>query len=334
MSSFVQSNKVQRSDLHRMTHNYSAVFSESDANSDDAVMEGLFHYRYHYGGLSVHSSNATELQDISSLVELPACLSFNIVFEGSVDFSLGADRYQLGSETAQQPECSAIVLAQPEVLTRYLQKGMQVNKLNVFAERTWLEARSQSHEDLLQLEQLFERSETVSSWPASDKMIELAKLLIKNETNPSYKASLEYEYLAIKLLSCCIEQLSLFIELQQPIEKKVSKAAKKELRLKQCIDEQLSANLILQDIALSLGISISTLQRKFKAAYGITVNSYCRQRRLEMARAALTIDDLSIGEAAYLAGYNHTSNFITAFKKRFGITPTALVKTHKLQRSH
>ncbi|MFC6805573.1 helix-turn-helix domain-containing protein [Methylophaga thalassica] len=35
----------------------------------------------------------------------------------------------------------------------------------------------------------------------------------------------------------------------------------------------------------------------------------------------------SIGEAAFIAGYGHPSNFITAFKKRFKLTPSELVAT-------
>ena len=86
----------------------------------------------------------------------------------------------------------------------------------------------------------------------------------------------------------------------------------------------------LEEIANTIGLSISTLQRRFKKDYGTTVVDYIRQKRLEKARTAIAINGLSIGEAAYQAGYNHSSNFITAFKKRFNITPASLLKSHQL----
>lgn len=43
------------------------------------------------------------------------------------------------------------------------------------------------------------------------------------------------------------------------------------------------------------------------------------------AKEALEQNGISIGEAAYLAGYNHPSNFISAFRKPFGHTPGELL---------
>jgi AraC-like DNA-binding protein len=50
---------------------------------------------------------------------------------------------------------------------------------------------------------------------------------------------------------------------------------------------------------------------------------------MQQAKKALVIERLSIGEAAYIAGYNHTSNFIQAFKKTFALTPTEFIKRHR-----
>lgn len=41
-----------------------------------------------------------------------------------------------------------------------------------------------------------------------------------------------------------------------------------------------------EEIAGAIGTSVSTLQRRFKSAYGYTVIYYLRRRRLEAARSA------------------------------------------------
>jgi AraC-like DNA-binding protein len=61
----------------------------------------------------------------------------------------------------------------------------------------------------------------------------------------------------------------------------------------------------------------------------MTVNEYVRLRRLDMAKTALMVEGLSIGEEAYIAGYNHSSNFIAAFKRQFAMTPSELLRSHR-----
>lgn len=83
-------------------------------------------------------------------------------------------------------------------------------------------------------------------------------------------------------------------------------------------------NLTLEDIAQTVGLSASTLQRHFKEHFGTTVYDFIRLHRLETAREALENDGISIARAAFMAGYNTTSSFTTAFRKAFGTTPRVL----------
>ena len=90
------------------------------------------------------------------------------------------------------------------------------------------------------------------------------------------------------------------------------------------LDEHLHSAICLNQVARASAMSASVLQRRFKEHTGVTVFEYVRNRRLERVRDALSKDGISISEAAFMAGYNHTSNFITAFKRRFGVTPGEL----------
>jgi len=50
-------------------------------------------------------------------------------------------------------------------------------------------------------------------------------------------------------------------------------------------------------------------------------SSYRQRLRLDQARRRLGTTDLSISEIAFDAGYEHASNFATAFKRTFGFSP-------------
>ncbi|WVM89845.1 AraC family transcriptional regulator [Halopseudomonas pachastrellae] len=77
----------------------------------------------------------------------------------------------------------------------------------------------------------------------------------------------------------------------------------------------------LEQIAHEVGTSASTLQRQFKAAQGMSLFAWQRQRKLQQAFDALAARTLSIEEAAALAGYGSAANFATAFRRAFGSTP-------------
>ena len=77
----------------------------------------------------------------------------------------------------------------------------------------------------------------------------------------------------------------------------------------------------VEEIAAKIGVSVNTLQRLFHAGHGTTVFHYVRMRKLEQARLALENEGVSIAQAAYIAGYNSSANFSTAFKRRYGFTP-------------
>lgn len=76
-----------------------------------------------------------------------------------------------------------------------------------------------------------------------------------------------------------------------------------------------------EDLARRLGMSLSSLQRRFLACYGKSLGRFLRRRRLETALAALRNEGISVEAAAILAGYTNAANFATAFKREFGSRP-------------
>ena len=75
------------------------------------------------------------------------------------------------------------------------------------------------------------------------------------------------------------------------------------------------------DIAAQCNMSVRTLSRHFRLAFNSTVLEYVAGQRMDNARLALELDEMSIDQAAYIAGFAHRSNFSSAFRRRFGYTP-------------
>ncbi|RRH72038.1 helix-turn-helix transcriptional regulator [Falsigemmobacter faecalis] len=75
------------------------------------------------------------------------------------------------------------------------------------------------------------------------------------------------------------------------------------------------------EMAEACGLSLRSLQRLCLNALNCSPSSFIRNQRMDAALAALTHGGASIQQAAHIAGYSNTSNFATAFKRRFEITP-------------
>lgn len=79
----------------------------------------------------------------------------------------------------------------------------------------------------------------------------------------------------------------------------------------------------LAALASLAAMSPSTLARRFRAAYGCSPIDYLRRRRLARARELL-LGGYSVQQVAHLSGYRHASNFITAFRRAYGVSPGSL----------
>lgn len=295
-------------------------------HADQVVIAGRHSHTFSKHGLMANMACVQEQVGPSCLIELPAALSINLLFEGQIDFSMCGHRYCLGSGDPTKPECSVTVLAEQETLVRHLQKPQRVKKINIFIERQWLEARAATDQQREEISAIFEQHGALRCWQPSQPLIDVAIQLAGRSAFEDYSQSLLTEALTIQLLSTCMEEMKKFGQLAEPVARRVTPMIRVDQTLKSQVNEMISKDFSLEEIADSLGLSISTLQRRFKAKYGMTVIHYCRQHRLEIARQVLTKKGASIGEAAFVAGYNHPSNFVTAFKRRFGMTPTELVK--------
>ncbi|AUZ84571.1 helix-turn-helix transcriptional regulator [Methylophaga nitratireducenticrescens] len=316
---------IHFSDLQRLNTCYS-IFSK-EFIQDDVLLKGLFHHSFNRHGLSIQAGNLIEMRDRTSFAELPPGISFTIMFQGAVSFSLGPNCYQLGKYRHADVDCSAFILNQPEILSRHFKRGMRVCKLNIFIERYWLEEKARTTKDKDLLDQMFSKHCAFHYWLPSKQIIDRSKALLDLCDNSSIRHQLLRESFALQIVGECLEELSLCSGINgSENTADMAPMSLSDSRLIQRIDALLLRRMAIPEMAETLGLSMSTLQRRFKSAYGMTVNKYSCQKRLEMAKKALIVEKKSIGEAAFIAGYAHPSNFISAFKKRFSFTPSEFVQ--------
>ncbi len=78
------------------------------------------------------------------------------------------------------------------------------------------------------------------------------------------------------------------------------------------------------DLARKIGINQTKLKSGFKELFGNTVFGYVRDLQMEKARQLLLDEKLYVNEVADQLGYKHPQHFAAAFKRKFGILPSAL----------
>ncbi|MGJ7571679.1 helix-turn-helix domain-containing protein [Variovorax sp. RB2P76] len=79
----------------------------------------------------------------------------------------------------------------------------------------------------------------------------------------------------------------------------------------------------LPELAARVGTHEKRLSRVFREQTGGSVFAFVRQARLGEAQRLLGASALSVEEVAQAVGFSNAANFSTAFRERFGCTPTA-----------
>jgi len=75
------------------------------------------------------------------------------------------------------------------------------------------------------------------------------------------------------------------------------------------------------DLAQTVGVSLRTLQRHFRAQYGMTVSDWLKSLRLRRASDRIYAGE-TIKQVAFDLGYKQLSHFSRDFKRAYGCAPT------------
>jgi len=85
------------------------------------------------------------------------------------------------------------------------------------------------------------------------------------------------------------------------------------------------------ELAREVGLNHNKLKQGFRQVFGTTVFGYSQLCRLEKARQLLYEGDLTVAAVANEVGYANAAKFASAFKRKFGMTPSACRSGEKLR---
>ena len=167
-----------------------------------------------------------------------------------------------------------------------------------------------------------EKSQQVTL-PLRADMARAAASLLACELAGSLR-SLYAEAKAFELLSLSIHAV---IESEAGLDRRDAGLSSRDIdRLQQARSQLEDAFLDppkISDLARSVGLNEAKLMRAFKQVYGSTIFDFSQQLRMDLAKKLIETTELSVTEIALEVGYEYSSNFTTAFKRHFGITPKA-----------
>lgn len=93
-------------------------------------------------------------------------------------------------------------------------------------------------------------------------------------------------------------------------------------RVTSLIEDRLTEDLGLAELAFEVGLSPSHFSSLFRKTTGLSPHQYIVQRRLEHAQRLLSSTRLSIGEIAATVGFYDQSHLVRQMRRVMGVTPT------------
>ncbi|MDO5435000.1 MAG: helix-turn-helix domain-containing protein [Clostridia bacterium] len=105
--------------------------------------------------------------------------------------------------------------------------------------------------------------------------------------------------------------------------------AEELIRALDYMEEHLEGELRVPDIASDCYVSVSSLQKSFRYAFGISINDYILRRRFSRAAKDLLETDDGILEISLKYGYANAESFTRGFRRIWGINPGEYRKSRR-----
>ncbi|MGB3606662.1 BLUF domain-containing protein [Psychroserpens sp.] len=163
----------------------------------------------------------------------------------------------------------------------------------------------------------------------SSKGSSYAKSIIELKSE-SLNDRLSFEANVLNLLSCKFKEHEEHLSLNS----KECDLSKSEIinviRTSEYIANNLEQSLKLVDLERESGLNQKRIQRGFKHFFGLSVNKYIVNLRIEKAKELIETTDKSISEIVYHIGLNSRSYFSRIFSEKFGLLPNEYRKNFNL----
>lgn len=124
---------------------------------------------------------------------------------------------------------------------------------------------------------------------------------------------------SLELLGRLIDELEL-ASTSSPLSQRDRECLERTRRL---LLERMTDPPTLSELARLVGLNEAKLKAGFRIVFGTSAYAYLREQRMETACRLLLQRDLSVTEVAMRVGFANPSKFAAAFKRHFGVPPSA-----------
>ncbi len=257
-------------------------------------------------------------------------LQLNFLSEGAVKHNINDNKinYELkpmqSSITSSARNSNQTIIFPKEKKITFA--SMFVNRAEYFSEL--INVQDNSNSKILEL--LFDIEGKNNFFTKSNFAIEIARALkrINSRLNSGIIRSIMVESIVLEMFGFEMRKLQESILLEGK-KKKVNLKKEEIKRIKLArdilIDDLTNAPTIVL-LSKQVGINQQKLKQQFKMVYGMTINQYLTNARMEYAVTQLD-RGCSVKETAGEVGYYNMSHFSRKFKEKFGILPKDYAKS-------
>jgi AraC-like DNA-binding protein len=156
---------------------------------------------------------------------------------------------------------------------------------------------------------------------------ELAALTAEllERSSPGDSRQLHLEARGLQLLAKIFDRLS---EAAESASRFLSASdIRRAQQVKEILVAQLDCAPVLHELARHVGVNQTKLKADFRAVFGAPIYSYLRDHRMSVARQLLQDRDYNVTQVAARVGYANPSKFASAFRRHFGISPSAFARS-------
>lgn len=308
--------QITRAELEASARLFSPdyVFAGEVPAADQAVLRGHFNSASLRPGLMLHAARVCDLCDARTHNPLrDPGIKILLLIDGATDIAFGSRRVQL---TANQGVL--LNLAEPDMFSRRWQRGRHEGKVSLTLTRAWLEESGLgTRAASTALMRFTHRHLACQPWPISARAHWLAQCLLAPGASQAGLHRLQLESHCLELAALALGALE-----DGGAPAALSLAERRRLaRLEEVLHDEHAVRLNMADIARAVASNPTSLQALARRAWGMSVFERMRAIRLEQARALL-VRGGAVADAAELAGYSAASNFATAFRRRYGMSPS------------
>ena len=287
--------------------------------ADQPVLSGWQQVLPLGNGLVLYLSQSEDLIDACSQNLLSPGITAAFLVQGQADVGIAGQRLCFDTYSGRQ-RAMLINLTESDQFQRHWQTGRRETKISLSFSPVWFEQFTDDcglcSGNLLQFRRVHWQS---LSWqPAPDILQRGARLAVESHSSNPLVQRLQCEGFALDMAADILRSID-----ASPRQKRFGAHLENCLvRLKDWLDSGEADGLSIAQMAKALATNPVDLQNGFRIRNGITIAAYLRKTRLEQAFQALRKLDVSVEEAAAMAGYEHVSSFSAAFRKMYGFPPS------------